>query len=159
MLDSEFIIILYKILLSQVLKIVMESLSKLILLNTKRLLLENLSNYDILNRVLEVKKNKYIYISNYNLKGNKSIIPSFYVKLYKYLDKKNLITDIKIKNKIIKGFINDIKIKINDNLYIEVTNKIFNDSDLESKIEIYSMTNDLDVEKLIKKIEEYNLDN
>lgn len=159
MLDIEFITILYKILLSQVLKIVMENLSKLILSNTKSFILENLSNYNILNRVLEVKKNNKIYISNYNLKGNKSIMPNFYIKLYKYLDKKKLITDIKIKNKIIKGFIDDIKIKINDNLYIEITNRIFNDTDLESKIEIYSMTNDLDIEKLIKKIEEYNLDN
>lgn len=155
MLDSEFSSIFYKIVLTQVLKLVMEGLSKKILSNTKTMLIENLSNYDMFNSVLEVKKNLKTYISNYNLKGKNSIVPSFYGKLYKYLNDKKIITDIKINNKVIKGFIDDIKIKINENLYIEITNTIYNELDLESKIEIYSLTNDSDLDKFISKIEKY----
>ena len=153
MFDIEFTGILYRMLVSQVLNLVMDHLSKSILLNSKKILLENLSNYDIINNVLGIKKNTKIYISNYNLKDTNSIIPNFYRKLYKYLDSKKLISDIKIKNKKVKGFMDDIKIKINENLYIEISNIVNNNLYLESRIEIYSTTNDFDLDKFIKKIE------
>jgi hypothetical protein len=153
MLDNEFTSLFFNIILSQTLNIVIMNLSKMILSNTTILIKDKLSDYDFANKFIGNKKNLKIVKANVDITDGKSIIPDLYLKIVNYLKKKKIYKEYKIENKVIRGIIEDKEIILNSEVRIDITNVLYNKKDLESKIEIYTISNNnYHIDKFYQKL-------
>ncbi len=153
MLDAEFTSLFFNIILSQTLNIVIMNLSKMILSNTTILIKDKLSDYDFANKFIGNKKNLKIVKANVDITDGKSIIPDLYLKIVNYLKKKKIYKEYKIENKVIRGIIEEKEIILNSEVRIDITNILYNKKDLESKIEIYTISNNnYHIDKFYQKL-------
>ncbi len=145
--------IVFNTILSLVLNIVLNNLSKYICTSTSTIIKDRLSYSDLLNQYIKQKKNFKITKAYYNLVDNKSKIPDFYIKIRDYLYKKGINKEYKYSGKKISSIMKDNDIVINLDIHIKITNILVNEKDIESTIEIFTYKNNLDINKFYRKID------
>ena len=148
--------IVFNTILSLVLNIVLNNLSKYICTNVSMIVKDRLSYSDLLNQYIKLKKNLNITKAYYNLVDNKSKIPDLYIKIRDYLYKKGINKEYRYSGKKIISIMRDNDILINSDIHIKITNIILNEKDIESTIEIFSYKNNLDINKFYRKIDKIN---
>ncbi len=153
MINLEYSQYIFQTILGLVLKIVLNNLSTLIFNNTSSFLSDKLSQSDYFNYYIKKKKFEEKFVANFNLETKQNIIPNQYTKIYKYFKKKQIIKDFVYGDKKINMVINDCEVLVCKELFFKVTNTIYNDKDLQSEIEIYTYSNNLDIKKIYKKLD------